>query len=199
MKCELCCENLTAYLDQELGTRESEGMREHLDGCTVCRDEMRELREAMLLVDSNTVRIELRPPLWRNVKAQINDAPVAHQGWLGALGARWLSLAATGAAALALGFGLWGYQQRQEAVRQQEARNAIELQLYMNNYIHSRQVEEAAHRVVAVPAVARHATPAATRVVHRDYRDNPFSSLALHSSSPFGSALTEEPKSEATR
>jgi anti-sigma factor RsiW len=197
MNCELCCENLTAYLDQELETRESERVRQHLDGCAVCRNEVRELREAMLLVDSNTVRIELRPPLWLNVKAQINDAPVAREGWLGALAARWLSLAATGAAALAIGFGLWGYQQRQEAVRQQEARSALELQLYMNNYVHSRQIDEAAHRVVAVPAVARPAT--ATRVVHREYRENPFSSLALHSSSPFGSSLTEEPKPEATR
>jgi len=197
MNCELCTENLTAYLDHELDRAELDGVQEHLDGCPVCRKEMRGLADAMRFVESRAEPLEPRLALWLNVRSRIRSAPApAGARWFGLLRVYWLMAAATAAAALAVGIGIWNRFQYQDALRRQEAQYALDR--YMSEYVQDRRINEVAHRVAVK---VRHETRAAAAPVHREYANNPFISTAeASSSSPFAApAAAEEPKSEPTK
>ena len=197
MNCELCTGNLTAYLDHELDRAELDRVQEHLDGCPVCREEMRGLADATLFVESRAQPLEPRLALWLNVRSRIRSAPApAGARWFGLLRVYWLTAAAAAAAALAVGIGIWNHFQYQEALQRQEVQYALER--YMSQYLQDRRVEEEAHRLVVK---VRQETRPVAAPEHREYSNNPFISTAEDSSrSPFAApAAAEELKSEPTK
>jgi anti-sigma factor RsiW len=145
MNCERVAEEVTAYLDGELPKDLALQVEAHLKTCPGCAAELHTLRDATAVIAANVPEIELRPEIWHNVRARIEDRPASKRGsgWLELLfGRRWL-VAAT--AAIALTVGIWGYYRYLSAQQ--------ELHQYMSQYIRERDRQEQAILSRPDPAV----------------------------------------------
>jgi len=168
MDCQQCAENLTAFLDSELGADESEQVRSHVSRCRSCAEELQSLREAAEFIESHIRECEVPPTAWNLLRAQISlqsPSPSPLPSFL----ARWRVAVAATALAAALMLGYTHYQQ----VQQRKT-----LDQYMSQYIRER---EASRR-------AQPSTPAAAPYVENPYAGNPFIEVrATDSDNPFRS------------
>ena len=106
MNCLDCTDNLTAYLDQELPPGARSEVESHLGSCARCGDELRTLKEAMLLLESHSKPHAPSPAVWSNIRAQIAALPApsgSRAFWLHSPVHRWALAAAALAVSLALG------------------------------------------------------------------------------------------------
>ena len=71
MDCKQCAEELTAFLDGELSTANSERVKSHLRTCIPCSEEVRSLQEVGDFVESNSRVLDPRPESWNMVRARI--------------------------------------------------------------------------------------------------------------------------------
>jgi hypothetical protein len=142
MECRLCSDELTAYIDGELSSSSAEKIREHLEKCPPCHEELQALREAAAFVESHAREVEPVPEIWNNLRARIAEmpAPAGPPGFFQFLVVnRWAAAAATLASTAILALGLWGYMERQASQRAFES--------YMNDYLLMRTVTERLHAV----------------------------------------------------
>jgi hypothetical protein len=72
MDCRQCAENLTAYLDGELGRTDLEQVRDHLGTCSACADGLRSLQESAEFIESHVQELTPQPELWNMVRARIS-------------------------------------------------------------------------------------------------------------------------------
>jgi hypothetical protein len=86
--CNSVRESLGAWLDGELDPSESERVRAHLQGCSTCRQEGRQLEklESALrdVLDSEAARISFQP-FWRVVQGRIAEKEAWHEHLLARL------------------------------------------------------------------------------------------------------------------
>lgn len=73
MECQICAENLTAYLDAELPQEESAQLAGHLQSCRLCREEFDSMVVARQLTDFHLPEIELQPATWNQIERQIRS------------------------------------------------------------------------------------------------------------------------------
>jgi len=142
MDCRLCSDELTAYLDGELSAADATRIRQHVEACPPCQDELQALRGAADFVESHVQAVEPVPEIWNNLRARIAamPAPADRSGFFQFLVVnRWAAMLATLASTAVLALGLWGYLAHQAA---QQA-----LESYMNDYILERSVAERLYAV----------------------------------------------------
>ncbi len=167
MNCEICAEELTAFLDGELEESRRREMEGHLKGCPACHGELESLRKAALLVESNLEEIEPRPEIWDKVQAGIiaaQDRP-RRAGLLQLLVAhRWKVATASLAVCLAMTAGVWGIRSHQQSERM--------LHQYMSEYVQMRDRQEIAARAANLHRVKF--TAGDSIEVHSEYDENPF-------------------------
>jgi hypothetical protein len=153
MDCKQCAENLTAYLDTELGAAEAVEVRGHLQMCASCTDELQSLRKAAEYIESQIREIAPKPETWRLVQARISMAQAPHPQF------RFFSLRWHLAATMLGVFGIFGFGYLQ--YRQYEKRS-------LNSYI----VEYTREREARIRTIL---TSAGSGVkVEYTYRGNPF-------------------------
>ena len=169
MDCRQCNEDLTAFIDGELGGSGAEKMQQHLDKCPPCRVEFRELKDSAVFVEANSCTLEPVPEIWNNLRSRIAEmpSPSGSSGFFRFLVInRWSTAAATLAATVLLAMGLWwGYLYRQPS------RAALEA--YMNEYIQGRMADESAHSAQIAEADRN---PWRADLVQAAYHGNPFAS-----------------------
>jgi anti-sigma factor RsiW len=73
MECQICAENLTAYLDSELSQEESKQVANHLESCRSCREEFDSMVFARQMTDFHLPDIELQPATWNQIERQIRS------------------------------------------------------------------------------------------------------------------------------
>lgn len=187
MNCELCTDNLTAYLDAELSALEAEDVRRHVEVCVPCRRELEDLRDSMQFIDARVTQLDPSPALWRNLQARITQLPQPQPRLrLGDLfRTRWAPVALAASIALGAGLGVWGYLERQN--RQTAAQYAFEQ--YMDAYVRLRDGEEQTHRATAAPG--------RLLALHEEFSDNPFVNIAEQS--PPNPFVIDGGRSEGTR
>jgi anti-sigma factor RsiW len=137
MDCRQYQEDFTAYMDGELAPARAGEIRLHVQRCSECAEELESLEYAAGFVQRSVAELEPDVRLWRTVKTRISLArePEARPGLLQLLlGRRWATAAGALAAVLAITVGVWNY-------RQQQADEA-ELRQYMENYVHSREMQD---------------------------------------------------------
>jgi hypothetical protein len=127
MECTQCIENLTAYLDGELTSAESEEIMSHLQTCDSCSAEVGSFQKAADLVALNTGVLETRPGSWEAVRDRINTGPFFAR--FGFFLPKWsLKLAALVVlAALSIGYAWYQNDQRRA------------LDGYISQYVKSRE------------------------------------------------------------
>lgn len=130
MDCKRYADDLTAYLDGELSSADSELVRSHLQTCVSCSEELRGLREIGDLVASHSRNLEPRPESWSLVRARINESKAASLSGFWFFGRPRLAVAALAVFA-AFGLGYVQYQQVQK-------RN---LDRYMLRYVKQREAQ----------------------------------------------------------
>ena len=170
MNCLDCTDNLTAYLDQELPPGARSEVESHLGSCARCGDELRTLKEAMLLLESHSKPLAPSPAVWSNIRAQIAALPApsgSRAFWLHAPVQRWALAAAALAVSLILGLGIREYLQDQQSQRA--------LHEYMSQYLEKRESQELVHRV---------------QTAHQEFSDNPF--VAPAEETAFGNPFREQ-------
>jgi anti-sigma factor RsiW len=138
MNCKRCNENLTAYLDGELGSEDSVQMQSHVNHCASCSDELRGLQRAAELVASGARELELHPGAWNRVRAQIS-VQKAPSFWNAFLPTHWKAVTATVIclAMLSIGYG-WHRQAQQRS-----------LDAYIAKYEKAREAGRSFRRVIA--------------------------------------------------
>ncbi|HUG44234.1 MAG TPA: zf-HC2 domain-containing protein [Acidobacteriota bacterium] len=78
MECRSCIEALTAYMDGELDSRDSQQVELHVSECSVCNEEFRSLRISYDLFEQLGT-IEVRKDLWeRVISGAAPSLPGAH-------------------------------------------------------------------------------------------------------------------------
>jgi Putative zinc-finger len=129
-------ENLTAYLDRELSSRQARRMKLHVDRCGPCNQELASLTEAERLVTVNIRELTPRTELWDNIRVQISALEMEQRspGFLEILySKRWLTAATALSATLLLSLGIWAY------LRSQHYDDT--LHQYMTEYFERRESE----------------------------------------------------------
>jgi anti-sigma factor RsiW len=161
MNCQICTENLTAYLDGELSRLESDELENHLEICSPCAEERNSLEEAFLFIDNSLPQpLKPSPKIWGHVHSRIAQPAVrsALPGFLQIFQtSRWAPAAAAVAAALVIGLGLWGYFLHRETDQ--------DLNQYMVRYIEARDLEEQMHKADDPPVLYP---------THSELQANPF-------------------------
>lgn len=189
MNCELCTDNITAYLDAELSAREADDLRRHVEACVPCRRELEDLRDSMQFIDARVTQLVPSAALWRNVQARITQLPAPQPRLrLGDLfRTRWAPAALAASIALGAGLGVWGYLERQDTLRRTATQYALEK--YMDTYVRFRDGEEQIHRAPAMTG----------RLValHEEFSENPFVNVAEQS--PPNPFVIDQGRSESTR
>jgi anti-sigma factor RsiW len=156
MDCKQCAEDMTAYLDGELDSAGSKQVQAHLAACVPCAEELRTLRETAEFVESHNRALELRSGSWNMVRARITADAVAHPSGFWQLYRRWVAVAA---AVLLTAMAL-GYMQYQQQTQRKN------LDRYMSEYVHQREVQIKAQPVLAGTGII---SPG-----ENPYADNPF-------------------------
>ena len=77
MDCQACRSNLTALLDEELDSEESNQVQQHVALCASCAAELRSLAEVGWLVSQAIPRLEVPDRTWDAVAATIRPSRVA--------------------------------------------------------------------------------------------------------------------------
>jgi hypothetical protein len=150
MDCRKCGDDLTAFIDGEIAGSAAERMKQHLENCSPCRDEFKELKDSAALVESHSGALELDPEIWNNLRARIAEmpAPGDSSGLFRFLVVnRWTTAAATLAATVILSLGLWIYVQYQASER--------EFQLFVKEYIQTRSAAEQVHSLQLLEAAEK--------------------------------------------
>jgi len=139
MDCKQCTEDLTAYLDGELGPIDSDRVKSHLAACASCSDELRSFKQAADFVGSHKRELNLRPGLWSAVRAQISveKAPPSLFGFPAPN--RWRAAFAAVACIVIMTVGYLWHQQVQER----------SLNAYISQYIKAREAGRAFHTSLA--------------------------------------------------
>jgi hypothetical protein len=164
MDCRQYQEDLTAYMDGELSSSRAAEIETHVQQCTLCNDELEGLRGSALFLERSTRELELKPLLWRNVRAHIStmERPVARPKLLQLIaGHRLATGVATLAAVFTLGVGVWSYRERRA--------DEMHLRQYMNEYVRSREIQE----IQEIKDGPPYRIPAVTSD-DPGYTDNPF-------------------------
>ncbi|MGI8783649.1 MAG: zf-HC2 domain-containing protein [Acidobacteriota bacterium] len=73
MECQICAENLTAYLDAELPQAESAQLASHLESCRSCREEFDSMVFARQMTEFHLPELELQPAAWNQIEGQIRS------------------------------------------------------------------------------------------------------------------------------
>lgn len=73
MECQICAENLTAYLDAELSQEESAQLASHLESCRSCREEFDSMVFARQMTDFHLPELELQPATWNQIERRIRS------------------------------------------------------------------------------------------------------------------------------
>jgi len=73
MECQICAENLTAYLDAELPQEESAQLASHLESCRPCREGFDSMVLARQMTDFHLPEIEMQPATWNQIERQIRS------------------------------------------------------------------------------------------------------------------------------
>lgn len=130
MDCTQYAEDLTAFLDGELNSVESERVRSHIQSCTHCFEALRSLREAGAFVVSHSRELDPRPESWNLVRARIHESTIDASSRFWRFN-RWrIAMAATAiVAALALGYAQY---------RQIQSQN---LDRYITQYVQQRDAQ----------------------------------------------------------
>ena len=137
MDCNKCSDELTALLDGELGAREAEQVRSHLNVCKSCSDELRSLQESKEFIEARVVELTPRPEAWNLVRARIyTDPPLTPVRFYTLT--RWRVAMAAMALIAAFGLGYLQYQQTQRKVLEQ----------YISRYIQERDARGQAKPVL---------------------------------------------------
>lgn len=139
MDCARCAEDLTAFLDDELNTAESDQIRSHLSECAACAGELRSLQEAADFVRSHERNLEVRPETWRLIQARISARPESKSLFDFLAPYRWRLATAAIVIVAAAALGVFEY-------RQVQRRN---LDRYISQYVQSRQVHRPSPPVFA--------------------------------------------------
>jgi len=169
MDCRECSDQLTAFLDEEIGTQEAEQIRSHLSVCKSCTDEWLSLQESKELIESHVHELEPRPEAWNLVRAQISLNTTASSRLFTV---RWRVAMATLALIAATGLGYVQYQQIQKRT----------LDKYVSQYIQEREARWKARPVLA------DTQPGTDFDETNPYADNPFLEIkATVSDNPFRS------------
>ncbi len=150
MECKQCGEDLTAFIDGELGAADSEQVRSHLSICASCADEWRSLKEAADFIESRRNDREPLPESWNLVRARISAEEPVSPFWFLAPN-RWRVAAAALVIIAASALGYLQYQQIQKK----------SLDRYMSQYMQEREAPKAMHPVTSGPGIS-------------PYADNPF-------------------------
>jgi anti-sigma factor RsiW len=79
MECRSCFEALTAYMDGELGSKDSEQVELHLSKCSPCSEEFQSLRFSYHLFEKLSA-IEVREDLWERVVSDAAPSPPPAHG-----------------------------------------------------------------------------------------------------------------------
>jgi anti-sigma factor RsiW len=135
MDCRQVTEDLTAYLDGELGTADSAQVKTHLASCASCADELRSLQEAANFVESHVQGLSLRPGSWNAVRTRIavEKSPSIFRF---PFPTRWRAAFAATACIVIFALGYLWYQQLEE-------RN---LNAYISQYIKAREASRFIYR-----------------------------------------------------
>jgi len=188
MECEKCADDLTAYLDRELGDSRASEIDSHLRVCQGCAEEYRSLKASADFVSSHMREIQPSEAIWEGLHARLSskEAHLPSVGWWHGLAFGSVrTWAVTAAAASIMIVGFLGYY-RYEAFRKNG-----ELVQYMNSYIQVReQQEQARNSPVAAPQAdlpSLDSSPATNvYLLHTEFEDNPFVVLEPDSfSNPF--------------
>lgn len=163
MDCRQFQDDMSAYLDDELPRSRSEQVRVHIGSCRACLQELKDLEESVLFIETNSRELEPGRQIWAQVRSRITTFQPASRpaGFLQfILGHRWLAATAGLAVVAILTTGIWNYTERR--------RSEAELRQYMTNYI---QVRETRDQGPVYPGIK---TAPGTRYVDLDYTENPF-------------------------
>lgn len=115
MDCVQCAENLTAYLDAELSTTESEEVRSHLQVCASCTNDLESLRKAAEYIGSQIKELIPKPEAWRLIQTRISTEQ-ATRSQFHFFSLRW-HLAATMLVVFGIfGFGYMQYKQFEKRI-----------------------------------------------------------------------------------
>ena len=166
MDCRQCNEDLTAFIDGELGGAGAEQMKLHLDKCPPCRAEFQELQGSAAFVEVNSRTLEPVPEIWNNLRSRIAEMPTSagsHGFFRFLVMNRWAPATATLAATAVLALGLWGYLQSQAS--------RAEFEAYMSEYIQTRMADEAVHSNQVAEAERN---PWKADLIDAAFRENPF-------------------------
>jgi|WetSurMetagenome_2_1015567.scaffolds.fasta_scaffold02364_9 anti-sigma factor RsiW len=166
MDCELCASELSAYLDQELSEGRNAQVSKHVEGCSSCAEELESLKRAKVFVENHIGELELRPEIWKSVRAQIAtmEAPDPSAGFFSFLfTSRWRTATAATAIALSIAVGMWQYLQYREARK--------DLQQYMTDYIQTREMKDGA---LQLPGADMAGNASNANLLHLKYMNNPF-------------------------
>lgn len=77
MDCQACRTNLTAYLDQEMSSVETEQMLQHLTSCAECAAEAQSLSEVAWMVEEAIQPVDLSESVWTGIAVGIRPTPRA--------------------------------------------------------------------------------------------------------------------------
>lgn len=83
MECPTCLENLTAYLDDELGDNDRERVEAHLNSCNLCAADLQSLSSSYQVVDRALDTINVGPEIWSRIEAALpaRSEPTRTLGW----------------------------------------------------------------------------------------------------------------------
>lgn len=138
MDCNRCIEDLTAYLDGELGPAESAQVQSHLKGCPSCSNELRSFQQAAEFIGSHVKELGLPLGSWNRVRDRIST-PKSRGFWTLPFPMRWRTAIAAMACIAVLASGYLWHQKI-------ERRN---LNVYIAQYEKAREAHRSFRRAIA--------------------------------------------------
>lgn len=171
MDCKRCSEELTALLDGELNAEDSDEVQLHAASCRWCAAELKGLRELGDFLDTHRRDLEPRAGSWNLIRSRIEQPELPRfglHGWRRS----WRLASATLALATMVAFGYLQYRQTQSR----------DLDRYVSQYLHDREIQLQARPVSITPAAG------APAQFEDPYASNPFADVkAVLTDNPFSS------------
>ncbi len=138
MDCKRCVEDLTAYLDGELGPEASAQVQSHLESCSSCSEEFRSFQQAADFVAAHVKELDLPLGSWSRLRKRI-EGTKAPAFWNLPLLIRWRpAVAALACIAMLAGGYFWHRQVQRQS-----------LDAYIARYEKARQADLSLRRVLA--------------------------------------------------
>jgi hypothetical protein len=166
MDCRQCNDEMTAFMDGELGREDAQQIAQHMSACRSCAAEWAELRASAQIIATHARTLDPAPEMWNKLHARIVQmpAPGNSSGIFRFLVVnRWATALATLAATALLALGLWSYLQYRHSQN--------ELEIALQEYVQSRNVVEHMSRLQLRQAMR---IPALRGTLRSSLLTNPF-------------------------